>query len=61
MGWLQTVDPGRILQNEMLKSLAQRAKVGKIKSQGTWGISQTHNQRMKAAAEKRRKAASIID
>jgi hypothetical protein len=61
MGWSQIGDPGRVLQKEMLKSLAQRAKVGKIKSQGSWGISQTHNQRMKAAAEKRRKAAGIID
>jgi hypothetical protein len=59
MGWSKMSDPGNILQIEMLKTLAQRNKVGKIKSRNNWGISQARNQRVKAAAEKRRKDAGL--
>ena len=61
MGWAKMGDPGRTLQREISLTLAQRAKVGKIKSRGNWGISQARNRRVKAAAEKRRRDAGIID
>jgi hypothetical protein len=61
MVWSKMGDPGRVLQAEVLKSLDQRAKVGKIKSRGSWGISQARNRRVKAAAAKRRKAAGLTD
>ena len=59
MGWAKMGDPGRTLQREIERSLAQRAKVGKVKSRGHYGISQARNRRVKAAAEKRRKRHEI--